>query len=68
MCQACWEVIEKLAINIELFLQDLNALANKRAILTELDKLIICQCLLGFCRQQIAEFSKLRNQNIGDAD
>lgn len=66
MCQACWEVIEKLAINIELFLHNLNTLANKKAILTELDKLIICQCLLGFSRQRIAEMSKLRHQNIGD--
>ncbi|MBR8838753.1 MAG: amino acid ABC transporter substrate-binding protein [Stigonema ocellatum SAG 48.90 = DSM 106950] len=65
MCQSCQQVIEKLAINIELFLQNLETLANKRK-LSELERLIICHSLLGFSRQEIAHIVKLPPQQIRD--
>ncbi|GAB1539742.1 hypothetical protein NUACC21_24090 [Scytonema sp. NUACC21] len=65
MCQSCQQVIEKLAINIELFLQNLNNSVNKKK-LSELDRLIICHSLLGFSRQQIANIAELSDQKIRD--
>ncbi|NMG21645.1 hypothetical protein DP116_20225 [Brasilonema bromeliae SPC951] len=65
MCQNCQQVIEKLAINIELFFNDLNTLANKKK-LSDLDRVIICHSLLGFSRQEIANIVKLFDQKIRD--
>ena len=65
MCQSCRQVIEKLALNIELLFQNLDTLANKKN-LSELDRLIICYSLLGFSRQKIANIVKLRDQQIRD--
>ncbi|MDF5718061.1 MAG: hypothetical protein PUP93_30390, partial [Rhizonema sp. NSF051] len=65
MCQICRQVIETLAINIELLLQNLDTLANKKK-LSELDRLIICYSLLGFSRLKIANVVKLRDQQIRD--
>jgi branched-chain amino acid transport system substrate-binding protein len=65
MCQNCQQVIEQLNINIELFFQKLDAPANKKQ-LSELDKVIICQSLLGQSRQHIANTANLPEQNIRD--
>ena len=65
MFQNCQQVIEQLAINIELFFQKLEAVSNKKQ-LTELDKIIICQSLLGQSRQHIAHLVNLSEQNIRD--
>ncbi|AFZ26870.1 ABC-type branched-chain amino acid transport system, periplasmic component [Cylindrospermum stagnale PCC 7417] len=68
MCQHCRQVIEKLAINIELLLHDLDsiaAIANRKK-LSELDRLIICHSLLGLSRQQIANIFKLPDQKVRD--
>ncbi|MEA5513607.1 ABC transporter substrate-binding protein [Nodularia sp. UHCC 0506] len=65
MCQNCQQVIEQLSINISLFFEKLEASANKKP-LSDLDKKIICQSLLGYSRQQIANIAKLSEQNIRD--
>ena len=65
MCENCRQVLEKLAINIELFLHNLDAIANRRN-LSQLDRLIICYSLLGLSRQQIANIVKLPDQKIRD--
>ena len=65
MCQNCQQVIEQLGINIDLFFQKLDTLSNKKQ-LSELDKGIICQSLLGYSRQHIANRVNLPGQNIRD--
>jgi len=65
MCATCQQVIEQLNINIELFVEKLEIGSNKKK-LSELDKEIICQCLLGNSRQQIAKFLNLPEQKIRD--
>ena len=65
MCQHCQQVITELDINIELFFQKLDILPNKKQ-LSEFDQTIICQSLLGYSRQQIANIVNLSEQNIRD--
>jgi ABC-type branched-subunit amino acid transport system substrate-binding protein len=65
MHEQCQQVVEQLSINIELFFQKLDTLAHKKQ-LSELDKRIICQSLLGKSRQQIAHLVNLSEQNIRD--
>jgi branched-chain amino acid transport system substrate-binding protein len=65
MCQNCHQVIEQLNINIELFFEKLETGSNKKQ-LSELDKIIICQSLLGHSRQHIAYTVNLSEQNIRD--
>lgn len=65
MCASCQQVIEQLNINIELFVEKLETGSNKKQ-LSELDKEIICQSLLGNSRQQIAKFLNLPEQKIRD--
>jgi hypothetical protein len=65
MCQDCQQVIEDLGINIELFFYNLDALPNRRQ-LSELDKRIICQSLLGYSRQHMANIANLSDQQIRD--
>ncbi|MEB3179455.1 MAG: ABC transporter substrate-binding protein [Nostocaceae cyanobacterium] len=65
MCENCQQVIEQLNINIELFFQKLDTLANKKP-LSELDKRIICQSLLGYSRKDLANTVNLSAQNIRD--
>ncbi|WP_414551723.1 ABC transporter substrate-binding protein [Anabaena sp. CCY 0017] len=65
MCQNCQEVTEQLSININLFFEKLATGSNKK-ILSDLDKKIICQSLLGYSRQQIANTANLSEQNIRD--
>ncbi|MBN3877294.1 ABC transporter substrate-binding protein [Nostoc sp. JL23] len=65
MCENCRQVIDNLAINIELLLQDLDAIPNTRKLI-QLDKIIICNFLLGLSRQQIANIVNLPGQNIAD--
>jgi ABC-type branched-subunit amino acid transport system substrate-binding protein len=65
MCESCRQVIESLAIDIELLFSHLDALPNRRN-LSELDKQIICYSLLGSSRQEIANIFNLNNQKIRD--
>ncbi|MBA3920995.1 MAG: amino acid ABC transporter substrate-binding protein [Nostocaceae cyanobacterium] len=65
MYQNCQQVIEQLNINIDLFFEKLDAPANKKQ-LSELDKVIICQSLLGQSRHHIANIANLPEQNIRD--
>lgn len=65
MCQFSQKVIKELDINIELFFQKLDSLSNKNQ-LTEIDKTIICQSLLGYSRQQIAKNLVKSEQQIRD--
>ncbi|MDB9375437.1 ABC transporter substrate-binding protein [Nodularia sphaerocarpa] len=65
MCSNSQQVIEQLSINISLFFEKLEATANKKP-LSDLDKKIICQSLLGYSRQQIATIVNLSEQNIRD--
>jgi ABC-type branched-subunit amino acid transport system substrate-binding protein len=65
MCQDCQQVIEDLGINIELFFYNLDALPNRRQ-LSELDQGIICQSLLGYSRQHMANIANLSDQQIRD--
>jgi len=65
MCESCRQVIESLAIDIELLFSHLDALPNRRN-LSELDKQIICHSLLGSSRQEIANIFNLNNQKIRD--
>ncbi|MBC1223355.1 ABC transporter substrate-binding protein, partial [Nostoc sp. UCD120] len=64
-CPNCQQVIEQLNINIDLFFQKLETTSNKRQI-SELDKEIICQSLLGHSRQHIAQIFNLSDQQIRD--
>ncbi|MDJ0775147.1 MAG: ABC transporter substrate-binding protein [Mastigocoleus sp. MO_167.B18] len=69
MFEFCQQVIEQLSININLFVQRLEATStsNKKQLkLSELEKIIICQSLLGYSRQQIAHEVNLPEQNIRD--
>nr|MDZ8042488.1 ABC transporter substrate-binding protein [Nostoc sp. CreGUA01] len=65
MCQSCQQVIEQLNINIELFFEKLATGSNKKE-LSELDREIICQSLLGQSRQHIAKIFNLPEQRIRD--
>ena len=65
MYQIFQQVIDHLSINIELLFQRLEATSNKKQ-LSELEKTIICQSLLGLSRQQIANQVNLPEQNIRD--
>ena len=65
MCSNCQQVIEQLNINVHLFFEKIEASANKKP-LSDLDKTIICQSLLGYSRQQIANTANLSEQNIRD--
>ncbi|RCJ24547.1 hypothetical protein A6S26_18570 [Nostoc sp. ATCC 43529] len=65
MCASSQQVIEQLSINIKLFFEKLDTGSNKKQ-LSELDKEIICQSLLGNSRQQIAKFLNLPEQKIRD--
>ncbi|WP_392533537.1 ABC transporter substrate-binding protein [Nostoc sp. C117] len=65
MCPNCQQVIEQLNINIDLFFQKLETVSNKKQ-LSELDKEIICQSLLGNSRQHIAKILDLPEQKIRD--
>lgn len=65
MCKNCQQVIENLAINIELLLQNLDTIPNTRNLI-QLDQTIICSFLLGLSRQQIAKIVNLPGQNIAD--
>ncbi|UKP00019.1 ABC transporter substrate-binding protein [Nostoc sp. UHCC 0870] len=58
-------VREKLDINIELLLQNLNSLTNRKN-LNELETIIICYSLLGYSRQQIGNMVNLSDQKIRD--
>ena len=59
------QVAEKLAIDVELFLQNLNFCINDKK-LSELDRLIICKSLLGYSPQEIASKADLPQQKIRD--
>jgi len=65
MCENCRQVIDNLAINIELLLQDLDAIPNTSKLI-QLDKIILCNSLLGLTRQQIANIVNLPKQNVAD--
>ncbi|NEU78755.1 ABC transporter substrate-binding protein [Nostoc sp. UIC 10630] len=65
VCSNCQQVIQQLNINIDLFFQKLETASNKRQI-SELDKEIICQSLLGHSRQDIAKIFNLSDQQIRD--
>ncbi|MBD2359529.1 amino acid ABC transporter substrate-binding protein [Tolypothrix sp. FACHB-123] len=65
MCEKCRQVIENLALNIEVLLQDLDAIPNTKKLI-QLDKTIICNSLLGLSRQKIANIVNLPGQNIAD--
>jgi ABC-type branched-subunit amino acid transport system substrate-binding protein len=58
-------VIEKLGLNIELLLQNLDPLANIRS-LDNLERQIICYALLAYSRPQIAQRLNLTEQQIKD--
>ncbi|MFB2895346.1 hypothetical protein ACE1CI_20765 [Aerosakkonemataceae cyanobacterium BLCC-F50] len=59
------KIIDRLNINIELFLERLAAISTKKQ-LSELDKTIICQCLLGRTPKIIAEICNEDKQTIRD--
>lgn len=59
------KVIERLGIDVELFLQKLEAGLYKRA-LSERDKEIICRFLLGYRRKQIAEAINISDGEVGN--
>jgi branched-chain amino acid transport system substrate-binding protein len=65
MCENCQQVIENLAINIELLLQTLDTTPNTRNLIQS-EQTIICSFLLGLSRQQIANIVSLPGQNIAD--
>ncbi|MCC5606633.1 hypothetical protein LC612_07490 [Nostoc sp. CHAB 5834] len=65
VCQNCQQVIEQLNINIDLFFQKLETASNRRQI-SEIDKEIICQSLLGHSRQDLAKIFNLSDQQIRD--
>lgn len=59
------QVIAQLGIDVELFLQKLAAGLHKKP-LSDRDKEIICQCLLGYRRKQIAESINLCDAEVGN--
>ncbi|QYX31821.1 ABC transporter substrate-binding protein [Sphaerospermopsis torques-reginae] len=65
MCENYQQFIDNLGINIELFLQNLDTTPNTNNLI-QLDKIIVCNCLLGLSRQQIANIVNLPRQNIAD--
>ncbi|MEH2323970.1 MAG: hypothetical protein V7K32_10420 [Nostoc sp.] len=65
VCQNCQQVIEQLNINIDLFFQKLETASNRKQI-SEIDKEIICQSLLGHYREDIATIFNLSDQQIRD--
>lgn len=65
MLELLRDVIEKLGLNIELLLQNLDPLANIRN-LDNLERQIICYALLAYSRPQIAQQLNLTEQQIKD--
>lgn len=65
MLEVIRNVREKLDINIELLLQNLDVLGNRRN-LDEPEQKVICYSLLGYSRQQIAGLVNLSDQKIRD--
>ncbi|MCC5655631.1 ABC transporter substrate-binding protein [Nostoc sp. XA010] len=65
VCQNCQQVIEQLNIDIDLFFQKLETTSNKKQI-SEIDKEIICQSLLGHSQKHIAKIFNLSDQQIRD--
>jgi branched-chain amino acid transport system substrate-binding protein len=65
MHQLYQKAIEVLCVNIELFFQKLDA-TNQQKPITELDKIIICQSLLGYSRQNLANIINVSDQSIRD--
>jgi branched-chain amino acid transport system substrate-binding protein len=65
MHQSYQKVIELLCINIKLFFEELDGISYQKPI-TELDKIIICQSLLGHSRQNLANMMNLSEQSIRD--
>lgn len=59
------EIIERLNININLFWDKLETGEHKKN-LTHIDKIIICESLLGNSRQEIASKINVSEQNIRD--
>jgi branched-chain amino acid transport system substrate-binding protein len=57
------QIVEQLSIDIDLFLEQLNAGSTK---LSELDKNIVCQLLIGRSRQHVAKTLNLPSQSVGD--
>ncbi|NMF61401.1 hypothetical protein DP113_29935 [Brasilonema octagenarum UFV-E1] len=64
MCKHCQQVIEQLGIDIELFFRKLADLG--RGQLSEWDKEIICQSLLGHSRKHIALQLRLPAESVRD--
>ncbi|MBW4597283.1 MAG: hypothetical protein KME46_31405 [Brasilonema angustatum HA4187-MV1] len=64
MCKHCQQVIEQLGIDIELFFRKLADLG--RGQLSECDKEIICQSLLGHSRKYIALQLCLSAESVRD--
>jgi branched-chain amino acid transport system substrate-binding protein len=65
MHQIYHKIIELLSINIELFFQKLDIVSHQKPI-TELDRIIICQSLLGYSRQNLASIINLSEQSVRD--